>query len=341
MKKMKSTSHVLFMVAVALLSCTAEVNNGSNGNGNPVDKTVHVTGISLDRTTVTIKEGEFFTLVPTVSPDNADNKDVIWSTSSVAVATVDNSGKVTGVKAGSATITATIKATANDGSGISASCAVCVKVPYTAVAGEAVDLGLSVKWSSVNLGATSPTHYGDYFAWGETSPKDIYSWSTYELKDSSENLLKYNNVDIAYGIVDNKTEFKDYNYEDDAARQVLGGKWRIPTDAEWAELEEKCIWTWTTQNGVNGRLVTSKTNGASIFLPAAGYRVGGYYIYDRYPTELGTAGAYWSSSLNSSLNTGSSHHSPYYAWALYLKSASVRRGEWTRYDGLSVRPVTE
>lgn len=282
-----------------------------------------VTSISLNQTSLSLSEGQTANLsVSAIAPDNANDKTYTWSSSDERIATVDGEGKVTAKSKG----TATIKATANDGSGVSASCAVRVKEPYTAVAGEAVDLGLSVKWSSTNLGATSPTDYGDYFAWGETVPKDNYSWSTYELCNGSySTLTKYNNYSL-WGKVDKKTEFKDYDYEDDAARQALGGKWRIPTAAEWKELREQCTWTRTTQNGVNGRLVKSKTNGNSIFLPAAGSRDG---------TDLSNAGSYgyyWSSSLDTDV--------AYRARGVGFSTDFVY-GYYYRYYGRSVRPVSE
>ena len=176
----------------------------------------------------------------------------------------------------------------------------------------------------MNLGATSPTGYGDYFAWGEIVPKDNYSWATYEFNGSSFFLTKYNNSS-SYGTVDNKT-FKDYDYEDDAARQALGGSWRMPTNAEWAELRNtsNCTWTWTTQNGINGRLVTSKKNGASIFLPAAGYS----NLYN-----VGSYGYYWSSSLSTVY--------PIDAYLVYFDSLNVSRYDNGRCFGFSVRPVSE
>ena len=218
--------------------------------------------------------------------------------------------------------------------------------PYTAVAGEAVDLGLSVKWSSMNLGATSPTDYGDYFAWGETVPKDIYSWDTYELcNGSSTTLTKYKNSS-SYGSVDNKTEFEDYNYEDDAARQALGGKWRIPSTAEFDELKEQCTWIGTTQNGVNGILGTSIINGNSIFLPSAGYSYYNSYLGHNHDALVGNNGYYWSSSCSNAyepryalfltFNSHSSSGSPSNSLSLYVHPW----GEQRAY-GLQVRPVTE
>ncbi len=190
---------------------------------------------------------------------------------------------------------------------------------------EYVDLGLSVKWATCNVGASSPEEYGDYFAWGETQPKSTYDWSTYKwCRGSYDTQTKYC-TDSYYGTVDNKTTLE---LSDDAARANWGGSWRIPTDAELTELREQCTWTWTTQNGVYGYKVTSKKSGytnKSIFLPAAGYR------YDSSLRNAGSYGYYWSSSLN----TGS----PYGAYELGFDSVNVYRYYSNRYYGQSVRPV--
>ncbi|MBQ5370375.1 MAG: T9SS C-terminal target domain-containing protein, partial [Bacteroidaceae bacterium] len=118
---------------------------------------------------------------------------------------------------------------------------------------EYVDLGLSVKWATCNVGADSPEDYGDYFAWGETSPKSTYDWSTYKwCKGAYDNLTKYN-TNSGFGTVDNKNQL---DLSDDAARANWGGSWRMPTDEEFIELGEKCSWKRTTQNGVKGYKVT-------------------------------------------------------------------------------------
>lgn len=286
-----------------------------------------VTSIRLSRSSLLLYIGNEITIsVISVLPGDANDKTYTWSSSDNSIAAVDQNGKITAKASGNAVI----KATANDGSGVFASCAVVVvKEPYTSVAGEAVDLGLSVKWSSMNLGATLPTDYGDYFAWGETAPKDNYTWATYKLcNGDSFKLTKYN-FSSSYGTVDNKTEFKDYNYEDDAARQALGGKWRIPSDVEWAELRTSCTWTWINDyngSGVNGRLVTA-SNGNSIFLPAAGYRG---------CTSLNSAG-YFGEFWSSSLYTDNLED----AWLVYFDPSDVYRSYGFRYCGSSVRPVTE
>lgn len=170
-------------------------------------------------------------------------------------------------------------------------------------AGVPVDLGLSVKWASCNVGANSPEDYGDYFAWGEVIPQNEFSYEGYLYKDKPNILPPHA----------------------DAATVNWGGAWRMPTDAELTELCEQCTWTWTTQNGVNGYKVTSKSNGNSIFLPAAGYRHG---------SSLGDAGIYgnyWSSSRNTV--------DPYDAWDVDFNSGYVYRDGSNRNNGQSVRPV--
>ncbi len=187
---------------------------------------------------------------------------------------------------------------------------------------ETVDLGLSIKWANMNIGAESPEDYGDYFAWGEVESKETYNWSTYKwCNGSSKTLTKYN-YSGSYGTVDNKTQLE---LSDDAAHVNWGGVWRMPTDAEMTELREQCIWTWTSQNGVNGYKVTSKSNGNSIFLPAAGYREGSSHHY------AGSSGIYWSSSLNTDF--------PSLVWFVDFSSGFVYRNTSARYYGFTVRPV--
>ena len=186
---------------------------------------------------------------------------------------------------------------------------------------EYVDLGLSVKWATCNVGATKPEEYGDYFAWGETEPKEVYDWSTYKWCSGSYYTLTKYCTSSSYGTVDNK---ETLDLSDDAARANWGGNWRMPTRAEQGELREQCTWTWTTQNGVNGYKVTSKINGKSIFLPAAGYRRSSLL-------DAGSYGDYWSSSLST--------NSPVSSYHLSFYSSGVGWDNNNRYYGQSVRPV--
>ena len=185
-----------------------------------------------------------------------------------------------------------------------------------------VDLGLSVKWATCNVGASKAEDSGSYFAWGETTAKSTYNWSTYKYCNGSYDSLTKYNTSSSYGTVDNKTQLE---LTDDAAHVNWGGAWRMPTDAELTELRTECTWTWTTQNGVNGYKVTSKTIGNSIFLPAAGLGS------DSSLGNAGSYGLYWSSSFGTGNPSG--------AWNVYFYSSSVYRSYYDRYYGFSVRPV--
>ncbi len=179
-----------------------------------------------------------------------------------------------------------------------------------------VDLGLSVKWATMNVGATTPEGYGDYFAWGETLTKVGYNWYNYfDTNDEGNTFTKYNNEG-------GKTVL---DLEDDAAHVNWGGSWRMPTKAEWRELIDNCTWAWTKQNGINGYKVTSKKEGYTdkyIFLPAAGYR-------DGVLVNVGSCGGFWSSSLY--------ENSSDLAWDLYFSWDFLLYHE--RFNGQSVRPV--
>ena len=286
---------------------------------------VPVTSIQLNKTSLNLEEGKSETLKLTYTPSNATDKTTTWQSNNTSVATVDSSGKVTARKAGAASITATCGSH-------SATCTVSVTASSATTGSsnghEWVDLGLSVKWATCNVGASSPGDYGNYYAWGETNTKSDYSWTNYKFRtsgDSYDNVTfsKYN-TKSGRGVLDNKTRL---DYSDDAARQNWGGRWRMPTDAEWTELRNNCTWTWTSQGGHNGYKVTSKTNGNSIFLPAAGYRYGSSLSY------AGSYGIYWSSSLDSD--------SPWIAWRVGFDSSGVYRSDSIRCYGYSVRPVTE
>ena len=189
---------------------------------------------------------------------------------------------------------------------------------------EWVDLGFpsGLKWATCNVGAESPEEYGNYYAWGETTPKSTYSWSTYKWCNGSSTTMTKYCTDSDYGIVDNKTVLDP---EDDAVAVNMGGSWRMPTKAEQDELQTECTWTWTTRNGVKGYAVKSKINGNSIFLPAAGYRCNSGLNY------AGSLGSYWSSSLDT-----------YYsdlAYYLSFDSDGVFWYYYYRYCGQSVRGV--
>ena len=186
-----------------------------------------------------------------------------------------------------------------------------------------VDLGLpsGLLWATCNVGASSPEDYGDYFAWGETSPKSEYSWGTYKFcksGDTNENVKfsEYNFTDKRYYL----------DPVDDAAWVNWGGIWRMPTVDELEELYWNCNWTWTTQGGHKGYKVTSKLGRQSIFLPAAGYRS------DNSLDEVNEYGFYWSSKVGPSFQ--------YLAHDIFFNSVGhIPSSSCSRYIGISVRPV--
>ena len=187
----------------------------------------------------------------------------------------------------------------------------------------AVDLGLpsGTLWADRNVGADTPEAYGDYFAWGETDPKDFYIWSTYEWYNGSYGTMTKYCCNKSLGTIDSK---KTLDLEDDAAYVNMGADWRMPTSTEQRELLDNCTWTWTTQNGMNGCKVTGPNNN-SIFLPAAGYRVNGLLNQESY------YGYYWSSSLLEILTSD--------ARELYFYSSAYDTDYRPRYYGQTVRAV--
>lgn len=189
---------------------------------------------------------------------------------------------------------------------------------------EWVDLGLSVKWATCNMGATTPSEYGLHYAWGEIENKKEFSWKSYF--DCKDNQGK---------------EFEQYNREggmrnisptsgQDVAREKWGGNWRLPTWTECLELRRKCKWVWGSNNGTKGYYVTGP-NGNKIFLPASGQS------YGTNKSSYGTAGFYWSNTLSFSysedaivLGFGADGNNP-------VSDVS----DSSRFYGFSVRPVID
>lgn len=201
---------------------------------------------------------------------------------------------------------------------------------------EYVDLGLSVKWATCNVGAQNPEDYGDYFGWGEVNPKDSYTWENYRYYASGH-----------YDSVDDGLLFSKYTFEesfgktdkknileqmDDAANNQWGGNWRIPTKDEFEELRTNCTWVWSNVNGVNGYKITSNKIGYtdnSIFLPAAGRR------FDTTLSMDGNLGQYWSKNLKTDFDYIENQ-----AWDFEFHNNNDMQEYWSfRYIGLPIRPV--
>ena len=239
---------------------------------------VNVTGISLNTTSLSMFIREKYTLRAIITPSNASVQGVSWSSSNPNVVTVDQNGKVTTVNTGNAIITVTTK----DG-GFTAKCSVSV-TNMDILEPEAVDMGLSVRWASFNLGATKREESGGYYQWAGT--RDVRStsininWNNCPFHTGSDEYTgwtKYIPLSMpsywsGAGNPDDKTVLDP---EDDAAYIAFGGNWRMPTKEEWQELIDNCDVEWTTLNNVVGRKFTSRKTGYTeqwIFLPALGYR---------------------------------------------------------------------
>ncbi|MBR1789090.1 MAG: Ig-like domain-containing protein, partial [Bacteroidaceae bacterium] len=203
--------------------------------------------ITLTPATLALAVGASSQLTATVTPSNAANPTLTWSSSDTEVAVVGTDGRVVAVAPGTCTITCA----ATDGSGVKATCKVTVTAA-AATAHEYVDLGLpsGTLWATTNLGAASPEDYGHYFAWGETATKASYNnWATYSLcNGSGATQTKYCYVST-YGTVDNLSELES---SDDAATDLWGADWLMPTREQLEELVNSAYTTteWTTQNGV-------------------------------------------------------------------------------------------
>lgn len=296
---------------------------------------VEVVSMNLDRNSINLKWGEQEKLTATISPSMATNKKITWQSENASVATVNQDGVITANNDGNTTITAY----AGNGT-VSASCRVSISGTPQPEEFKAVDLGLSVKWSSCNLGADKSNEYGGYYQWAgleDVTSTSIYlDWDNcpYHTGSSSDTgWTKYIPSDQASywtgsGTPDNKTSLDP---EDDVAHVKLGGKWRMSTKTDFEELINNCTWTWTQLNGVNGYKVKSKKPGYTdkyIFLPAAGRR------YEDNLNGAGSGAHYWlSSNLGYADNAGTfffnSDEVPNY-FVLIL-----------RYYGQSVRPVSE
>ena len=212
----------------------------------------------------------------------------------------------------------------------------------------AVDLGIVMTredgttyylyWATCNICVdgfvSSPEVFGDYYAWGETAPKSEYNWSTYKFGTSDNGPFSKYVTKEAYGEVDNKTVLETGPEGDDVVSKLLGGKWRMPTDAEWTALREKCEWVWTDNYNntlTAGRIVTSKIEGyqdKSIFLPAACHMFNSTLQDTAHPH-----GSYWSSSLY--------EYNPQSAGYVGFYNEKVSRYDFFRCSGYSVRPVYE
>ena len=260
-----------------------------------------VKSISLSYAAMGMERGQSSTLSVTYTPSDADGRSVTWSSSNTNVATVSN-GTVTAVGIGSATITATTP------NGKTATCGVSV--------GQArVDLGLpsGTLWAEMNVGSTTPSDPGSYFAWGETTTKSSYTWAS----------LKYCNNGSSSSFSKYTTAGAELSTSDDAAYSVMGSSWKTPSSSELQELIDLCTIESTTIDGQAGYLMTGP-NGNTIFLPKNGYK------YASSINDGGNCAEYWSRTLSDDIG-----------WAneLHIGTTGSNITGFSRQYGVGVRPV--
>lgn len=286
------------------------------GGQGDVKSTVTVTSLSLSP-----KEIELFIDSPrripvhcTVDPPKAESG-LVWTSSDPSIVRIIDDKLLVPEKLGSATITA-------HAANMSASCVVRVVEKTKGC----VDMGVSVLWADCNLGASSPSEIGDYYAWGEVKPKDVeyYNWKHYNFarKDGANYTM------TQYTTYDKRTKLKP---EHDAAWFNRGGSWRMPTQEEASELVANCKSSFKTLNGVKGILLTSKVNGNTLFFPFTGYIESSNVTADlRYPGEVALI---WTSSLETDSYCRSAANGLSTLNNVVLHSWSLR------CCGLNVRPV--
>ena len=191
---------------------------------------------------------------------------------------------------------------------------------------EYVDLGLSVMWAPVNLGASVIGEYGDYYAWGEAEPKDYFSMDNYKHSKGGQNSYTKYCCNASEGTVDN---LRTLEPEDDAAHVQWGGEWRMPSKDEWTELRTQCKWIYSRENGKKGWTATGP-NGKSIFFPLAGA------ITWNESSSRNKKGDYRSSSL------GEKYSGTAYSVFMYSDDDDESEVTWSdgsREFGFSIRPV--
>ena len=268
---------------------------------------LHPKSVDIYPSSVTLTFGETETaeLTATVNPPNASNQEVDWRTSNDKVVMVNPDGVITAMGKGNAKIYVTTR----DG-GKTGQCEVEVKAKPHA----AVDLGLSVKWADINIGAAHEGDTGSYYQWGYT----------YQTTNASETGYKY--------YYNSSTSTPDYLYgsSQDAAWKEWGSDWRMPTSDQLNELLNQCTWTLDKVRGCDGFRVSR--NGKSIFLPFAGC------LIDKTVYSVGVRGYYWTATRGQGPDANYYH----YVKPRCLKISSDGNKDETieyGYNGYTIRPV--
>lgn len=313
---------VLLLLLASAFPVFIACEPAENENPSPEEKTIPATSVSISPSSLSMKVGETASVDVKVEPENTTDKTWTWTSDNPETASATGS-KVKASAEGDATLTLKVGSK-------TASLKVHVdkaskENPDTlAIITEgAVDLGLSVKWAALNLGAESPEEYGNHYSWGESQPRtDIRNYVTYKWY-SGGHFTKYNS-DPEEGRIDGRYFLLP---EDDAASVALGEGWRMPTEQEMRDLYYNCTWTSSEYKGVKGYTITGK-NGNSIFLPKAGY----VKYNESEASETGEKACFWTcerSSTEYAFAYGDGN-----SWDFMIKHPA-----YLRIFGMSVRPV--
>lgn len=303
---------------------------------------VKAESLTLDKSELTVPQGDERLLQATLLPAATSNKEVVWTSADETVATVAD-GVVKALGQGSTEV----KAMAADGSEVYATCVVTVGEPVDHFNGhEYVDLGIRIDgkkilWATTNIGAAKMADYGDYIAWGELAAKTDYSNEKYayykyfkaESATTDADGLKVTGKAAGYRWIDLGEDIAGTEY--DAARAALGGDWRMPTKAEMKALMTQCTWTWGQMKDSQNAMIYGykvEGNGNFIFLPATGYRYGSNFWSNAPSGKIVViTGCYWCSTDEPDFES--------YAQSMTFDSAS-RNGDFSlRSRGLAVRAV--
>ena len=321
-------------ISVFLVSCIKEpIEKPGNGDGDEEEETISVTGVAISKKELSLSVGNEYQLTAKISPSDATNQEVWWSSFNELVATISDDGTIKALKEGNTEITVMTK----DGS-YKDYCQVTVSknavpeepiefdftVSGSADGYEYVDLGLSVKWATHNIGANKMTDVGEYYAWGETTPyieKITYANYGWGFPPCSMDA-------ILASIYDSATE-------------LWGRSWRMPTGKELKELIDGCTWTWVDNmdnSSMSGYVATSKINGKSIFLPASKF-ISGTSNY----TPKENDAIYWSSygfSVAGSMNFGAGSTAECLRFVTEPGMVNpVKMDIWAMGSGATIRPV--
>ena len=181
-----------------------------------------------------------------------------------------------------------------------------------------VDMGGGLLWAECNVGATTPEASGNYYAWGDTQPREDYSWASYVFSTELKDGIHFSKYTVASATL---------NSDDDVARKELKSPWRMPTYEEWNYLKDHCKWDWEKRDKVEGYKVTNEVTGASIFLPAAGFISEGKQV-----AAKNSFGKYWAADLRDD--------APALARNLTFYNGQVATDSYPyRYLGFTVRAV--